>query len=114
MSKIFVSLGLASLLLAGSTYMTAEKVKAQAPNEVNIGGVDLNRYCQDRWENSYADLIEHTAWGWRCFDRNKRHEISVQKACEEQYDTYPVVTAYATNHDDPYSWGCFIPTTALP
>lgn len=113
MNKFWASLSLVSVLVGSTVSMNGQDVDAQPSNFVRIGGVDLNRYCRQRWGGSNADLVERTAWGWRCFSGNNRYSISVQDACKEQYRSYPVVSAYATNPRDPYSWGCFIPTVPL-
>jgi len=114
MNKFFISLGLGCMLVSLAICSSKQEATAQSSNRVRIGGVDLNRYCQQRWKGSYADLIERTAWGWRCFAGSDRHSISVQDACKEQYPSYPVLLADATNSQDPYSWGCFQPVGPLP
>ncbi|MEG4425111.1 hypothetical protein QUB02_13705 [Microcoleus sp. D3_18_C1] len=117
MNKFFISLGLACMLVGLPISSNRQEVRAQSSNSQRIGGVDLNRYCQQRWRGSYADLIERTAWGWRCFVGSNRYEISVENACKEQYPSskgYTVVFANAVNPSDPYSWGCFRPTPPLP
>ena len=114
MNKFFISLGLACMLVGLQISSNRQEVRAQSSNGVRIGGVDLNRYCQQRWPGSHADLIERTAWGWRCFVGSNRYPISVEDACKEQYRSYPVISANATNSGDPYSWGCFMPAGPLP
>ena len=67
MNKFFVPLGLACVFAGLPICLIGQEVSAQPSNYVRLGGVDLNRYCQQRWRGSSARLVENTAWGWRCF-----------------------------------------------
>jgi len=115
MRKFLASLGFSCVVVGLPIFFISQETHAQPANYMRIGGLNLNSHCQKhRGKSSYADLVERTASGWRCFVGTNRYSISVQNACTEQYRSYPVVFAYATNSRDPYSWGCFVPTGPLP
>src|SRR5205814_8275415 len=60
---------------------------APPPNQPprSLGGVDLERYCQDGW-GLHAILRESNAYGWRCGgDGRPDQSISVDDACVQQY-----------------------------
>lgn len=72
-----------------------------------LGGIDVNSYCRDRFGNgSQAELVENTAWGWRCRIRQDLVTLSMDNACRFQYKN-PSVFARPGNPRDPYSWQCF-------
>jgi hypothetical protein len=73
-----------------------------------IGGIDVDKYCRDRFgEGSKSELVENTAWGWRCRIRQDLVSLSMDNACRFQYKNQ---NAYARPHNerDPYSWQCFV------
>jgi hypothetical protein len=76
----------------------------------NLGGVNLNYYCQKTFGSEFKSvLIGKTAGDWTC-ERNKtdRRSISVTNACKLQYGKQNL-RSKALNWNDPLSWRCFEP-----
>ncbi|MEV4640803.1 hypothetical protein AB0J80_26030 [Actinoplanes sp. NPDC049548] len=58
-----------------------------------------------QYEQAYAHLVEHNAFGWKCtnsFDR----PVNMGWACRDQYKTASAYASYS-NFNDPYSWSCY-------
>lgn len=77
-----------------------------------LGGVDLERYCQ-QFDDRHADLRYPNTWGWRCgvttahADRQQPgdYNISVDDACAQQYGGN--AQSHYRRYDDRYSWFCW-------
>ncbi len=74
----------------------------------NLGGVNLNYYCQKTFGSGFKFvLVGKTAGNWTCQQsQNERRSISVENACKLQYGK-PNLKAKALNWNDPLSWRCF-------
>lgn len=105
--RLRAALATAALVGAGATTVLATATPASA--SVYLGGVDMQRACNDQYGASLGLLAEVTnqrdAFSWRCtapFDRTRG--IDVNKACVTQYGR----GAYAGLRDgrNPYSWYC--------
>jgi hypothetical protein len=114
MMKLGALLG--SLALAFNLAATTQGDAAAPLNqrEINLGGVNLNNYCQKTFGPRFRSvLIGRTAGDWTCQrSANDRRQISVQAACAMQYNK-PGIKARALNWKDPLSWRCF-QTVSVP
>lgn len=75
-------------LLAGAVSVLALASPAQAdlPDEVNLGGVDVNAYCLAAGYTGGAVLHGSSASGWKCKDGNgNEHGISMTALCQYQF-----------------------------
>ena len=70
----------------------------------NLGGVNLNYYCQRTFGSGFKSvLVGKTAGDWTCQQsQNERRSISVENACKLQYGK-PNLKAKALNWNDPLS-----------
>lgn len=110
-----------SLFLLANVASAGKKKDQSKKGERDVGGVDLNDYCQRKY-GGHAELtgdFKFNAYSWRCTGGKKSsigiplgmsgefswHEISVNEACQMQYGK----KAYSKtlNSKDPYSWRCF-------
>jgi len=79
---------------------------------VVLGGVDLERYCTDGWDE-HAVLRFPVAWGWRCSpssialngNREGDRDVDVSTACYQQYGV--AASPHYRSYDDPMSWFCW-------
>ncbi len=92
------------------------------PEPLRLGGVDIARYCWEKWGASYTESqpgVIPTAFTWRCTLPSQSGttylEISVDEACQLQYrdapPSFPSTRqrdyAVALKANDPYSWRCY-------
>jgi hypothetical protein len=91
-------------------------------NAVNLGGVNLETYCQDGW-GMHAELRYHNTWGWRCAVAARAaagqqpgdQNVSIDDACAQQYT--PTARSRYSAYTDPSSWFCWTvptPTDSAP
>jgi hypothetical protein len=85
-------------------------VPAQASASTELGGVNLEQYCQ---AHGYASAVllgspgePNAAFHWRCQTGSTEASIDVTAACREQYGD-PSATAQALDVNNAYSWRCF-------
>ncbi len=99
--KGFWSLAITTALMISATIFPSA---AQAQRV--LGGIDVDRYCKDRFGGTArAELVENTAWGWRCRIGRDLVSLSMDNACRFQYNNQ---RAYSQARDsrNPYSWIC--------
>lgn len=73
----------------------------------DLGGIDVERYCQDGW-GLHAILRVQNAYGWRCgADGHEDQNVSMDDACQQQYQ--PEARSRYKSFADPASWVCYIP-----
>ncbi|MGK7901768.1 MAG: hypothetical protein AB4352_10205 [Hormoscilla sp.] len=94
--------------LAAVTFALGSLTYALTAEARELGGVNLNKYCQNRFNNprARAVLVQNNAWGWRCQLGQDKVSISMDNACKIQYNNQRAYSR-ATNPSDPYSWKCF-------
>jgi hypothetical protein len=82
-------------------------VPPPAQGASNLGGIDVERYCQEGW-GLHAILRTHDAYGWRCgADGHEDQNVSMDDACQQQYQ--PAARSRYKSFTDPSSWVCYIP-----
>jgi hypothetical protein len=98
-----------ALALAASALTAGGAQSAGNTSEVNIGGVNLNAYCQKTFGAGFKSaLIGKTAGDWTCErSAGDRRPISVKNACTMQYGN-GVKQAKALNWNNPLSWVCVL------
>jgi hypothetical protein len=75
-------------------------VSSTAQAQQNLGGLDLQGYCQARYDRN-VHLIGSTVNDWRC----GRSSFSVNSACRWTYG--PGARAAYRSFNDPNSWYCY-------
>jgi lysophospholipase L1-like esterase len=102
----FVVAAISGFLLFGAPAASAE---------TQLGGVDLNRYCQSRGYDgavlSGPRFAPNAAYNWHCQKGTTQSGIDVTVACREQYGN-PSAVARALDLNDAYSWRCFAPDSS--
>jgi hypothetical protein len=79
---------------------------AHATTGTEIGGLDLNRYCQSIGEK--ASTVEVGTTSWVCIRQdNTRTPLNLQAACEHEYTQRPIL-AEEVIPNTPFSWKCFL------
>jgi hypothetical protein len=79
---------------------------------VDVGRVDLEKYCQDDWR-FHAVVRFPVTWGWRCApastpasgNRVGDQNVDVDRACSEQHGDGS--RSHYRNYTDPRSWFCW-------
>lgn len=98
--KVVHNLAFATALIVSTSIFPSS---AQAQTE--LGPVNIDAYCKKRFgDRSRAELVENTAWGWRCRIREDLVTVSISNACRYKYGQRAY--AQARNSRDPYSWVC--------
>jgi|GEM_PF-7103965 len=85
-------------------------------NAVNLGGVNLETYCQNGW-GMHAELRYNDTWGWRCAatattaagQQPGDQNVSIDDACAQQYT--PVARSHYGAYTNPSSWFCWTSPT---
>ena len=105
MAKVTLLLFSLFVAIATSNYASAE---SGVEGLINLGGVNLNSYCQKRYGSGFKSvLVGKTAGDWTCQkSQNERRPISVENACKMQYGNR-ALKAKAVNWNNPLSWYCF-------
>lgn len=103
-----------ALVVAGSALTAGVIESAADTREINIGGVNLNAYCQKTFGAGFKSvLIGTTAGDWTCErSAGNRRPISVKDACTMQYGKAGL-KARALKWSDATSWRCF-QTVSVP
>ena len=101
----------AALFASAATTITASTAQAGQ----DVGGIDLNRYCQatSDWGPSDARLYPggNTVFDWKCTDLNDQGQvikysgIDVHAACRFTHGRDDVHANYY-DQNNPYSWYC--------
>lgn len=104
------------LSLSAVLLMSLLIVPAQASASTELGGVNLEQYCQ---AHGYANAVllgspeePEAAYHWRCQTGATQASLDVTAACREQYG--PSATAQALDVNNAYSWRCFASSTPAP
>ena len=101
--------GFWSLAITTAFMTSAAIFPPTAQAQITLGGIDIDKYCKDRFGRAgiaaRAELVENTAWGWRCRVGRDLVSLSLDNACRFQYENQ---SAYSKARDsgNPYSWIC--------
>ena len=99
---------MAVMIIAGASHASAA---------TRLGGVDLAKYCRDRYQSSYSSakvvLVENNAYGWRCQQillvggpSWTNYSIDMVDVCRRQYGVKSVTAKYGS-FSDAKSWSCY-------
>lgn len=95
---VAVALCAAGLLCAGAGV-------AQATTGTEVGGMNLNGYCQSIGDK--GSTVEVGTTKWVCIRQdNTLAPLNLQAACEHEYPVRPIL-AEETVPNTPFSWKCF-------
>lgn len=93
--------------LVAVTFALGSLTYALTAEARELGGVNLNQYCRNRYgESARAVKVQNNAWGWRCKIEEDKVSISMDHVCKVQYNNQRAYSR-ATDPNNPYSWKCF-------
>ena len=71
-----------------------------------VGADDLAAYCRGEGYVG-AQLVDSTAYGWRCTSSGSTTYISMRKVCQSILLGSVSLIDRVANYHDPYSWKCY-------
>jgi hypothetical protein len=98
------------ITLAAAVFLISSAASASAQS---LGGVNLNAYCASTYGADFKAVANGAGAGtWSCQrSQNDLRPISVQKACEQQYQARPIKAVAGASAS---SWQCVKPLPPAP